>query len=75
MGSADDISTSLLHPVAAGDAEIEQALRDIGRDLLGPQDVNLADPRVVDRRPVGNLGGPSDRQVGSGKQLEGRKLQ
>ena len=41
----------LLDPVAAGDAEVEQALGDVARDLLGPQDAHLVDAGVVDRRP------------------------
>jgi hypothetical protein len=75
LAEADNISVRLLHPVTAGDADVEQTLCHIARDLLGPEDMNLVDPRVVNRGSVGHLGGPADRQVGRGKKLECRKLQ
>jgi hypothetical protein len=75
LTEADNIGTRLLHPVTAGYSEVEQTLCHVGRDLLGPQDVNLVDARVVDLGPVVHLGGPADCQVGRGEQFEGRMLQ
>ena len=43
-----DVRAGLSDPVPAGDAEIEQPLLDVGRDLLRPQEPHPLDPR--DRR-------------------------
>ena len=44
-----DVAGRLLDPVPAGDAEVEEALGDVGGDLLRAQDPHLVDARVVDR--------------------------
>jgi hypothetical protein len=41
-----NIGVCLMYPVKAGDAEIEIPLIDIGRDLLGPEDLSLPDTVV-----------------------------
>ena len=51
LAEADDVARRLLDPVAAGDADVEQSLGDVGRDLLRAQDAHLGDPRVVDAWP------------------------
>ena len=75
LAEADDLGARFLDPVTAGDAEVEQALGDVGRDLLRSEDVNLLDTRVVDRRPVVDLRSPADRKIGRGEQLEGCLLE
>ena len=47
-----DVAGGLLHPVAPGDAEVEEPLGHVGGDLLGAQDAHLVDARVVDARLV-----------------------
>ena len=50
LGERHDVDAGLLDPVAAGDAEVEQAVGDVPRDLLRAQDRDVDDTRVVDRR-------------------------
>jgi hypothetical protein len=52
LAERHDLAGGLLDPVTAGDAEVEQPFGDVARDLLGPQDANLVDAGVVDRRLV-----------------------
>ena len=47
LAQRDDLAPPLLDPVAPGDAEVEQPVGDVDRDLLGPQNPHLADPVVV----------------------------
>ena len=70
-----DVAGRLLDPVAAGDAEVEQALGHVGGDLLRPQDAHLVDARVVDARLVVDRGRAHDAQVGRLEELEGGLLQ
>ena len=52
LAEADDVAGGLLHPVATGEAEVEQAFGDVHRDLLRTQDAHVGDARVVDGRLV-----------------------
>ena len=72
----DDLAPPLLDPVPPGDAEVEEAVGHVDRDLLGPQDPHVVDPGVVDawpgsRRPRRALHG----QVGVREQVEGGLLE
>ena len=75
LAERHDVGAGLGDPVAAGDAEVEQAPLDVGRDLLRAQEAHPVDPRVVDRRVVVAVGGPADGQVGGVEQVEGGLLQ
>ena len=75
LTEADDVAGRLLDPVAPGDADVEQALGDVGRDLLRAQDAHLGHPRVVDRRPVLDRRRAHDGEVGGLEELERRPLQ
>ena len=75
LAEADDLAAGLLDPVAAGDAEVEQPLGDVHRDLLRAQDADLGDARVVDRRPVVDRRRADDGEVGGLEQLERGLLQ
>ena len=75
LAQADDLGSGLLNPVAPGHPQVEQALGHITRDLLGPQDMHLGHTRIVDRRPVGDIGGTANGKIGSREQLEGRLLE
>ena len=46
------VAPPLLDPVPAGDAEVEQAVGHVERDLLGAQDPHVVDPGIVDGGPV-----------------------
>ena len=46
-----DVAGGLLDPVPAGDAEVEHAAGDIGRDLLRAEDADLVDTGL----PPGNI--------------------
>ena len=48
LGERDDVGVALLDPVAPGDAEVEQAVGHVLRDLLRAEDAHLVDARVVD---------------------------
>jgi hypothetical protein len=71
----DHVGLRLGDPVAAGDAEVEQALFEVGGDLLRSQHADAVDARVVDGRAVVAVGAAADRQVGGVEQLERRALQ
>ena len=75
LAERHDVAGGLLDPVAAGDAEVEQALGHVLRDLLGPQDADLVDAGVVDRGLVVDAARPVDLQVGLGEQLHRRLLE
>ena len=75
LAQADDVAGGLLDPVAPGDADVEQPLGHVRRDLLRAQDAHLGDPRVVDGRLVVDRRRADDRQVGRLEQLERRLLQ
>jgi hypothetical protein len=70
-----DVRAGLGDPVAAGDAEVEQAFRDVRRDLLGPQEPDSLDARIVDGRMVITVGRAPNRQVCGVEQVEGGALQ
>ena len=70
-----DVAGGLLDPVAAGDAQVEQALGHVHRDLLRPQDADRLDPRVVDGGLVVDGRGPVHREVRGGEQLQRGLLQ
>ena len=55
LAEADDVAGRLLHPVAAGDADVEQPLGDVDRDLLRAQDAHL-------RRRGGRRSSPGTRR-------------
>ena len=71
LAERDHLAPPLLDAVAAGDAEVEQAVGHVDRDLLGAQDPHLVDARVVDAGPVGHVRGAVDGQVGVLEQLHG----
>ena len=71
LAERDDLAPPLLDAVPPGDAEVEQPVGHVDRDLLGPQDPHLVDPGVVDRGAVGDIGGAVDGQVGVLEQLHG----
>ena len=75
LAERHDVAAGLLDPVAPGDAEVEQPVGDVPRDLLGPQDAHLVDPGIVDRRPVVDRRRAADREVGRLEQLEGGLLE
>jgi hypothetical protein len=75
LAQGHDLGAGLLHPVPPGDAQVEQAVGHIPRDLLGAQDADLVDARVVDRRLVLDGRGPVDGQVGRLEQVEGRAFE
>jgi hypothetical protein len=47
LAERGDVRAGLGDPVPAGDAEVEQALLEVGRDLLRPQEADPLDARVV----------------------------
>ena len=75
FAETDHVAGGLLHPVAAGEAEIEQAFGHVHRNLLRAQDAHVGDARIVDGGPVVDRRRPDDRQVGGSEQFEGRLLQ
>ena len=48
LAECDDVAVRLLDPVATGDPDVEEALRDVARDLLRPEDADVVD--AVGRR-------------------------
>ena len=68
------IAARLLDPVPPSDPEVEQAVGHVGRNLLGPQDANVVDTRIVNGRPVVDRGTPANPEIGSLEQFEGRFL-
>src|SRR4029077_12311860 len=52
------------------DAEVEQSLLDIGRDLLRPEKPDPVDPGIVDDRVVVTLRRPAHGEGGSVEQLQ-----
>ena len=75
LGERRDVGAGLLDPVARGDAEVEEPVGDVPRDLLRPQDHDFADTRVVDRGAVVDVGGPHDREIGILEQLQRRPFE
>ena len=75
FAEGDDIAARLLDPVPTGDAEVEQPVGHIGRDLLRTQDPDIVDARVGDGRPVVDRRVAADGQVGGLEQVEGRLLE
>jgi len=69
------VAVCLLDPVAPGDAQVEQPVSDIGRDLLGSQDAHVVDARVVDVGAVVHRRAPPHRQVRIFKELQGRRFE
>ena len=72
LGERHDLDARLLDPVAAGDADVEQTVGDVARDLLRPQDRDVDDAGIVDRGLVVDVGGAGEREVGVLEQLQGR---
>ena len=70
-----DVAGGLLHPVPAGDAEVEEPLGHVGGDLLRPQDPDLVDARVVDGGAVVDRRRALDAEVRGLEQLEGGLLE
>ena len=75
LAQGDHIAPPLLDAVAARDAQIEQPLGHVRRDLLGSQDAHVVDAGVVDRGPVGHVRGTGDGQVGVREELHGGALE
>ena len=72
LGERHDLDARLLDPVAAGDADVEEPVGDVARDLLRAQDRDVDDARVVDRGLVVDVGRAGEREIGILEQLEGR---
>ena len=70
-----DLGRGLLDPVAPGDAEVEQAVGHVARDLLGAEDADVVDARVVDGGLVVDRRAALDRQVRGIEELEGGLLE
>ena len=70
----DDIRTRFRHPVLTGYTDVEEAVLDVGRDLLGSKHCNREDARIVDRCPVGTLGFTPDLEIRRFEQVEGGAL-
>jgi hypothetical protein len=68
---SDTTSAAVSSTVAARDAQVEQAVGHVPRDLLRAQDAHLVDARVGDGRLVLDAGRAVDRQVGRLEQVEG----
>jgi hypothetical protein len=75
LGERLHLDTRLLDPVPPGDADVEQPVGDVARDLLGPQHGDVEDARVVDVGPVVDVRVPLDREVRVFEELEGRLLE
>ena len=75
LGERDDLDTGLLDPVPAGDAEVEEAVGDVARDLLRPEDRDVDDAGIVDVGAVVDVGRAHDREVGVFEELERRFLE
>ena len=58
-----------------GDAEVEQAVGDVVRDLLRAENRDVDHARIVDVRAVVDVGRTHDREVGVFEQLQGRLLE
>ena len=71
LAERDDLAPPLLDAVAPGDAEVEEAVGHVDRDLLRPQDPHLVDAGVVDGGAVGHVRGAVDGEVGVLEQLHG----
>src|SRR5262249_31958867 len=75
LAEAHHFGARLLDPVTTGDAEIEEPLGHVERDLLRPQDAHVVDARVVDVGLVVDGGRPDDGEVGRLEQVERGLLQ
>ena len=75
LGERHHLGRGLLDPVPAGDADVEEARRDVARDLLGPQDGDVDHPRVVDLAAVVDVRIARDREVRVFEELEGGSLE
>ena len=75
LAEGDHVAARLLDPVATGDPDVEQAIGHVEGDLLGPEDPDVVDARVVDGRPVVDRRATAHRQVGALEKLERRLLQ
>ena len=71
LGERLDLGAGLLDPVPAGDPDVEEARRDVARDLLGSQHGDVDHPRVVDRAAVVDVRAALDREVRVFEELEG----
>ena len=71
LPEADDVGAGLGDPVAAADAEVEDALLDVGRDLLRAQEAHPVDARVVDARLVVAVAAADDGEVGGARTARG----
>ena len=70
-----DLARGFFDPVAARDAEVEEPLGHIGRDLLGTENPHRCDAGVIDRSLVGDRRRPLDRKVGGLEEFHGGLLQ
>src|SRR3990172_5176287 len=70
LGKDLDVGAGLLDPVLARDAEVEQTVLDVRRDLLGAEDGHALDPLVVDRPVVVARGPTTHAEVGGLEEAE-----
>ena len=71
LAEGDDLAPPLLDAVAPGDAEVEEAVGHVDRDLLGPQDPDLVDAGIGDGGAVGHVRRRGDGEVGVLEELHG----
>ena len=64
-------AVGFFHPVAAGDAEIEETLGDVDGDFLGAENAHLDDAGVVDAGAVVDRRRAYDGEVGRFEEFEG----
>ena len=65
-----DVGVGLGDPVLPRDAEVEQPVLHVERDLLWPKDRDALDPVVVDRAVIVAVGAPPHAEVGGFEQPE-----
>ncbi len=75
LAQGDHVTPPLLDAVPPGDTEIEEALGDVSRDLLGTQYPHVVDAGIVDAGPVRHVRGTRDAQVGVFEELQGGALE
>ena len=71
LAERDHLAPPFLDAVAPSNAEVEEAVGHVDRDLLGTQDPHLIDARVVDAGSIGHVRGAVHGQVCVLEQLHG----
>ena len=74
VGDLDDIRVGLLHPVEAGDPDVEVAFLNVGGDLLRAENFYFTDAAVSNAGIVIAVRAP-DLKVGFLEELEGLRLE